>query len=328
MIKSIFIPHAFSPTYFSAAGFSVNLNSEVPSDFVYTAVDSAEMFAAVQNFANKHGIVAPSYVLCDKQKAYAKFVTAGFTTLDTVSVKTRADLENFPHDKVILKPNVSFNTSSHGLTLDSVMYCVRDKAELLLQLDVLGAFEGSTVTSEPFIAQQVADGDGDEYTALIASGAVNGAGVTWHLPPLELNTYFKDKVRKVKSVWSEDNNTSEVLHLRDHIDALLAAENAKNCFYQLQFLRAGNSWVPHDFQYRMTYYAHDYLGSPHLNSPYIDYKNAMVKYAYDTSTEKPVLPTNFGLSFQPTAKPFGPPIEKTFITGQSKSEVLSKLGAM
>ena len=138
-------------------------------------------------------------------------------------------------------------------TLDAAMYCVRTKAELLAQLDALGAFVGSLTTDEPFIAQQVADGNEDKYAALILSGVVNGQGEIWHCPSLELNTYFKDKVRKVQSVWSEENNTEETAALQSCVDALLSAENTKNCFYQMQFLRAGGMWVPHDFQFRMTY---------------------------------------------------------------------------
>ena len=180
------------------------------------------------------------------------------------------------------------------------------------------SFVGSLTTDEPFIAQQVADGNEDKYAALILSGVVNGQGEIWHCPSLELNTYFKDKVRKVQSVWSEENNTEETAALQSCVDALLSAENTKNCFYQMQFLRAGGMWVPHDFQFRMTYYVNGYL----IRTPYAFYREALIKYAFDAANEKPALPRSFGLHFYPDPVDGRPPV-KNFVHRNSKADVLA-----
>lgn len=326
MTKSVYIPLK-QPDFsegFRTAGVEVNRDPVVYSDFVYTSSDTLEHFTELQEFARAHGITIPNYDLCDKQKAQAKFAAAGFTTLDTVAVITRADLENFPHNLVILKPTVSFNGSSASYVLNSAMYRVEEKTKLLEQLDALDAFSGTLTADEPFIAQQVADGTDDTYAAVILSGAVNGQGSVWHCPPIELTHHFKNRRRNVKSVWDNSNTTDEMAALQTCVENLLSAENSKNCFYQLQFLRVGNNWVPHDFQFRFMYYVNLYLGK----SPYVWYKTSMIQYAFDMATDKPSLPTTFGLKVTDNNIFTHFPPKKEFITGASKAEVLSALESM
>lgn len=325
MEKTIFIPHDMHNADFLKAGYALNFDAAVKSDFVYSMQDTLASFDSIEAYGIRHGISTPSRSLCDKGAAHSKFLAAGFVTLDTVLVNSRDDIQNFDKPLAIVKPTVSANMFSGSHKLDSIMYRVLPIAELLSLADELGAFdEGEAI--DPFILQQAADGSSDNYEALILSGAVNGQGNVWHFAPIVLDTYFKDKVRKVKSVWSSDNVTDYIQELQGNVERLLSAENSKNCFYQLQFLRSGQHWVPHDFQFRFTYYTQYYLGS----SPYADLKAAMIKYAFDGDTETPDMPMHFGLKVTPLPPPLPHtlPPKKQFIAAASKAEVLELLGAM
>lgn len=325
MTKTVFIPHEMQNVDFLRAGYALNFDPAVKSDFVYSMQDSLASFDAVEAYGIRHGVATRSRSLCDKGAAYNKFLAAGFVPLDTVLVNSRDDIENFGKSPAILKPTVSADMFSGGHKLDSIMYRVLPTAELLSLADGLGAFnDGEAV--DPFILQQAADGSSDNYEALILSGAVNGQGNVWHFAPITLDTYFKDKVRKVKSVWSSDNTTDYIQELQANIERLLSAENSKNCFYQLQFLRSGQNWAPHDFQFRFTYYAQYYLGM----SPYADFKTAMIKYAFDGSTEKPNMPMHFGLKVTPASPPAPTtmPPKKHFIAAASSAEVREILEGM
>lgn len=326
MNKSIYMPakqHLFAEG-FRNAGLEVSHDPAAYSDFVYTTADTAALHTELQTFGAQHGIAVPNYELCDKGKAPAKFAAAGFAVLDTVNVLTRSALEEFPHDTVILKPAVACTGSARGHTLDSAIYRVVAKETLLAQLDALGAFTGTLLVDEPCIVQQVADGSDDSYDALILHGAVNGNGEVWHCPPIEISSHFKNRLRNAKTVWDNSNATDETAALQAYVENLLSAENSKNCFYHLQFLRVSNNWVPHDFQFRFVYFVNFYLGG----SPYADYKTALIRYAFDLAADKPVLPAAFGLKLTASNPSVPDMVLKDFVTGASKAEVLGLLENM
>jgi hypothetical protein len=158
----------------------------------------------------------------------------------------------------------------------------------------------------------------DNFKALILSGVINGAGNAWHFAPIELSQQFNDTGRNAKTVWSAENNTTETAQLQQCIENLLAASGSVNCFYHLQFLQSNGAWVPHDFQYRMTYYVDfclEKLG-------FTQYKIDPIKFAFDQSAQTPEQPKSFGL------KLFAPRMgidKKQFVEGTSKAEVLAKL---
>lgn len=307
---------------FTAAGLPPNINLDVKSKYVYTATDSLEAFKSVCSYGFRHGVNVPDYSLVDKSTNFAKFFNAGFSLLATITVHNREDLVAFPFERFILKPAVSANNRAIGNPLAAALYTIKTKAELFGILDGLNAFnDPSTLLNFPIIAQQVAEGDGVNFKALILSGAVNGAGSVWHHAPIELDTQYNDTGRNAKTVWSPENNTTETAQLQQRVELLLAAAGSVNCFYQLQFLRSGEAWVPHDFQYRMTYYVD--FGLEKLG--FTQHKIDAIKFAFDQSVATPEQPQSFGLNL------IGPKIRlgvKQFVGGASKAEVLAKLEAM
>ena len=307
---------------FATAGLPPNTEPEVKSEYVYTATDSPAAFADMRNYGLRHGINVPDYSLADKAAAPSKFTAAGFSLMVTTTVNIREDLSEFPFNRVILKPAISVNGRAFGHPLATALYTIKTKAELLNILDELAAFsDPSLLANNPIIAQQVADGDGDNFEALILSGAVNGAGDIWHLAPIELSQQYNDTGRNAKTVWSPENNTAETAQLQQCVERLLANVGSVNCFYQLQFLRSNGAWVPHDFQYRMTYYVD--FGLEKLG--FVQHKVDVIKFAFDQSTQKPEQPRSFGLKLR---APKTSRDTKEFVEGANKAEVLAKLEAM
>jgi hypothetical protein len=291
----------------------------VPSKYVYTSFDTQESFDDLSAYGAFHSVAVPDFSLCDKSIAPQKFEAAGFTTLATRRVTNSTDIEDFAFDRVILKPAVSSDTYSAG-QLAPALYKIYSKAQAVAELNALGAFSTPAVLqSEPIIVQQVSDGDGDKFDALILSGCVNGAGNVWHFSPLVLETRFNEVGRYVRSTWAAENDTAETADLQNKVSTLLAGN--KNCFYHLQFLKSNGAWVPHDFQFRTTYYTEDGLAQ----TEHLAFKQDIIKFTYDRSTDKPALPCAFGLYFFKLADGFS---HSNFIAGNSRSEVLSQLNPL
>lgn len=316
----IYCPTPFiERTQLEAAGLQLNPHAHVPSKYVYTSFDTQESFDDLRAYGAFHGVAVPDFSLCDKSTAPQKFEAAGFTTLATRQVTSSADIEEFAFDRVILKPAVSSDTYSVG-QLAPALYKIYTKAQAVAELNALGAFSTPAVLqSEPIIIQQVSDGDGDKFDALILSGCVNGTGDVWHFSPLVLATKFNETGRYVRSTWAAENDTAETAELQNKVSTLLAGN--KNCFYHLQFLKANGVWVPHDFQFRTTYYTE--YGLTQTN--HLAFKQDIVKFTYDRSTDKPALPRAFGLYFFKLADGLS---FSNFITGSSRSEVLSELSPL
>jgi len=310
----------YSPTAFiersqlAPAGLQLSLHAHIPAAYVYTSSDTQESFANLQAYGRVHGIDVPDFSLCDKSVAPQKFLAAGFPTLATSAVRSKADIEAFAFDRVILKPAVSSDTRSSG-TLAPALYKIFTKAQAVAELDALGFFSDAVAQTEPIVVQQVADGEGDSFDALILSGCINGAGDVWHFSPLCLETKFNEQGRFVRSTWSNENDTDETAELQSKVSTLLAGN--KNCFYHLQFLKAGGVWVPHDFQFRTTYYTEAGLAQ----TGHLGFKQDILKFVYDKSTNKPAMPCAFGLNFFNLRDGFS---FSKFVTGQTRSEVLSK----
>jgi len=315
----------YSPTPFiertqlAALGLQFNPHAHIPSKYVYTNFDTQDSFDNLRAYGEYHGVAVPDFSICDKNTAQEKFEAAGFTTLATQQVNSLADIESFAFDRVILKPTISSDSYSHG-QLASALYKICTKTQAISALSALGAFSDSTILqSEPIIIQQVADGEGDNFDALILSGCVNGAGDVWHFSPLVLETKFNEQGRFVRSTWSNENDTTETATLQSKVSALLAGN--KNCFYHLQFLKANGVWVPHDFQFRTTYYTEDGL----VQTGYSEFKQDILKFVYDRSTNKPAMPCSFGLNFFRLRDGFS---FSNFVSGTTRSEVLSKTSTL
>jgi len=299
-----------------AAGLQFNPHAPVPSKYVYTSFDTQESFDNLRAYGAFHNVAVPDFSLCDKSTAPQKFEAAGFTTLATRRVTSSTDIEDFAFDRVILKPAVSSDTYSAG-QLAPALYKIYTKAQAVAELNALGAFSTPAVLQlEPIIVQQVSDGEGDKFDALILSGCVNGTGNVWHFSPLVLETKFNETGRYVRSTWAAENDTAETADLQNKVSTLLAGN--KNCFYHLQFLKANGVWVPHDFQFRTTYYTEDGLAQ----TGHLAFKQDIIKFTYDRSTDKPALPCAFGLYFFKLADGLS---HSHFIAGDNRSEVLSQL---
>lgn len=302
-----------------AAGLAFSPYPHVAAKYVYTSSDTQESFDALRAFGVQHGVAVPDFSLCDKGLAPQKFVEAGFDILTTRPIRSKADVEEFPHDRVIVKPAVSSDTKARG-PLAPALYKVVTKAQAVAELDALGVFsDPALLAAEPLIVQQVADGDGDQFEALILSGCVNGAGDVWHFSPLCLETRFNEHGRFVRSTWSPENDTAETAMLQQKVDTLIAGN--KNCFYHLQFLKAGGLWVPHDFQFRTTYYTEYGLAQ----TGYLNFKQDIVKFVYDRSPAKPAMPRSFGLLFC-GFRDFDP--FSSYVSGATRDEVLAALGQL
>ena len=307
---------------FTAAGLTPNIQPTVKSKYVYVATDSAEMLSAADAYSKQHGVEIPNYALVDRALAQPLIAAAGFSLLATATINGRAVLEAFPYDRVILKPAISTNGRALGHPLAPALYSIKTKAELLTILDELSAFSApSLLADNPIIAQQVADGDGENFEALILSGVVNGAGEVWHFAPIELNTQYNDTGRYAKTVWSPENNNPKTAQLQQCVERLLADAGSVNCFYQLQFLRSNGVWVPHDFQYRMTYYVD--FGLEQVG--FVEYKTDIIKFAFDQSAQTPAQSQSFGLKL---STPRTGRDKKEFVQGTNKAEVLAKLGRL
>lgn len=311
----------YSPTAFiersqlAAAGLQLSLHAHIPAAYVYTSSDTQECFDNLQEYGRVYGVDVPDFSLCDKSVAPQKFSAAGFTTLATSPVRSKADIESFAFDRVILKPTVSSDTRSYGQLADA-LYKIFTRAQAIAALDALGFFSDAVVSqAEPVVVQQVADGEGDSFDALILSGCVNGTGDVWHFSPLCLETKFNEQGRFVRSTWSSENDTEETAALQSKVSTLL--DGNKNCFYHLQFLKAGGVWVPHDFQFRTTYYTEDGLAQ----TGHLGFKQDILKFVYDKSTNKPAMPCSFGLNFFSLRDGFS---FSNFVSGETRSEVLAK----
>jgi hypothetical protein len=302
-----------------AAGLQTNIQPHKKSKYVYLTAESDDFLSEVNAYSKHHNVKTPNYTLTNKEVVTQKYIDAGFLTLTTVPVCIREDIVLFPFERVILKPFTSTNGKAIRHPLENALYKIRTKTEMLDILDGLNAFSDPSIfASNPIIVQQVADGDGDNFEALILSGAVNGAGDVWHFAPINLYQQYTDTERNAKTVWSPENNTAETAQLQQRVELLLAAAGSVNCFYQLQFLRSNGAWVPHDFQYRMNYYVN--FGLEELG--FIQHKTDVIKFAFDQSTQTPEQPKSFGL------KLFAPRLgidKKQFVEGASKAEVLANL---
>jgi hypothetical protein len=304
---------------FAAAGLTPNIQPTAKSKYVYVATDSVDMFAAVGAYSKHHNVRTPNYALVDKTLAQPLFGAAGFSLLATAVINNRANLEAFPYERIILKPAISANGQALGHPLAPALYIIKTKAELLTILDELVAFSDPTLlANNPTIVQQVADGDGENFEALILSGVVNGAGDIWHLAPIELSQQYNDTGRYAKTVWSPENSTAETMYLQQCVERLLANAGSVNCFYQLQFLRSGGAWVPHDFQYRMTYYVD--TGLEQLG--FAQHKTDIIRFAFDQSKQQTAQSRSFGLKLRAQRARLD---TKQFVSGANKTEVLAKL---
>ena len=315
----------YSPTAFiersqlASVDLQLSLHAHIPAAYVYTSSDTQESFENLQEYGRVHSVNIPDFSLCNKGVAQQKFLEAGFTTLATIPVLSQADIEAFAFDRIILKPTVSSDTSSYG-TLASVLYKICTKEQAIANLNTLNFFSNSAISqSEPIIVQQVADGENENFDALILSGCINGVGDVWHFSPIVLETKFNEQGRFVRSTWSNENNTDETTVLQSKVSTLLAGN--KNCFYHLQFLKANGTWVPHDFQFRTTYYTEDGL----VQTGYSAFKQDILKFVYDRSTNKPAMPCSFGLNFFRLSDGFS---FSNFVSGTTRSEVLSKTSTL
>ena len=320
-LETIYIipPTANKKESFSISGFQTNIQPHIASKYVYLAAESEALVFQTIEYSKHHGIKIPDFTLINKENVTQKYINAGFSTLLTLQINSREDIVSFPFEKVILKPAVSINSSAPYNPLTSALYLIKTKTELLNILDGLGTFsDPSILANNPIIAQQVADGDGDNFEALILSGVVNGAGNVWHFAPIELSQQFNDTGRNAKTVWSAENNTTETAQLQQRIENLLATAGSVNCFYQLQFLRSNGAWVPHDFQYRMTYYVD--FGLEKLG--FTQHKVDAIKFAFDQSAQTPEQPKSFGLKLFAPRRGIS---RKQFVEGATKAEVLAKL---
>ena len=320
-LESVYIIPAINneEEIFLAAGLRTNIQPHRKSKYVYLSAESDSLLFEIAEYSKFHGVKTPNFTLVNKETVTQKYIDAGFPTLLTTLVRTRGDIVSFPFEKIILKPLTATNSQSIGHPLETALYIIKTKTELLNILDGLGAFNDPNIlANKPIIAQQVADSNGDNFDALILSGAVNGTGDVWHFAPIELATQYNDTGRLAKTVWSAENNTSETAQLQQCAERLLANTGSVNCFYQIQFLRSNGVWTPHDFQYRMTYYMS--FGLEPLG--YSQHKVDAIKFTFDQSTQKPPQPTSFGLSHR------SPRVGKfisNFVEGASKAEVLAKL---
>jgi hypothetical protein len=307
----------FNRSLFVEAGLQINMHPKHKSKYVYVIKEDIDMLEDLVAYGDAHGIKVPDYGLCDKSKNSDKFLAAGFTVLATQEVRARADIENFVPNRVMLKPSVACNNRAKEHPLTSALYLIRTKTELLALLDTLGAFSDPSILEQnPVVIQQVADGAGDNFDALILSGGINGAGDFWHFSPINLKTQYNDNERNAQTVWSPENNTAETQQLQAKIEFLLGGNT--NCFYQLQFLRVGNAWVPHDFQYRMTYYVD--MGLERTGNK--QHKIDIIKFVFDMSTATFAQPVSIGLSL---VAPHKGQKNMRFVSGADKAEVLAKL---
>lgn len=311
----------YSPTAFiersqlAPAGLQLSLHAHIPAAYVYAHSDTPACFNSLREFGRVHGVAVPNFSLCDKSVAPQKFLEAGFTTLATRTVRSKEDVEAFGFDRVILKPAISSDARSYGALADA-LYKIFTRAQAVAALDALGFFSDAAVAqTEPIVIQQVADGEGDSFDALILSGCVNGTGDVWHFSPLCLETKFNEQGRFVRSTWSNENDTEETAALQSKVSTLL--DGNKNCFYHLQFLKAGGVWVPHDFQFRTTYYTEAGL----VQTGHLGFKQDILKFVYDKSTNKPAMPCSFGLNFFSLRDGFS---FSKFVSGETRSEVLAK----
>jgi hypothetical protein len=324
-LETVYIipPSSNKETIFLASGLQTNIQPYIKSKYVYVSSESDALIFEINEYSKHHDVKIPNFTLINKETVTQKYIDAGFSTLLTLPIYNRADIFSFPFEKIILKPSVSFNSGvPYNHPFKSALYIIKTKTELLNILDGLGAFSNPNILADnPVIAQQVADSDGDNFKALILSGVINGAGNAWHFAPIELSQQFNDTGRNAKTVWSAENNTTETAQLQQCIENLLAASGSVNCFYHLQFLQSNGAWVPHDFQYRMTYYVDSGLEKLGFE----EYKIAAIKFAFDKSTQTPEQPKSFGLSL---SAPRSRASKKQFVSGANKAEVLATLESM
>lgn len=313
---------ANTPKSFLNAGLQFNINPLVKSKYVYAVKDTPEIFANVKAYGQHHNIDVPDFSLGDKQSVQDKYIAAGFSTLPTVGIATRQDLIELPYEMLLIKPTVSCGGLTLNYPFGELLYCIKTKEDLLTALDNWAVFNDTqTLKDYPVIAQKAVLPNGGNYQALILSGGVNGAGDFWHFSPILLSQQFNDGNRNAKTVWASENNTEETLQLQGKVEALVTTAGSRNCFYQLQFLLDDGVWLPHDFQYRMNYYVD--FGLERLG--YAQHKVAALKFVFDKSNEKPAQPAAFGLDL---ISPRTDQMKTTFVSANSKSEVLAKLGLL
>jgi hypothetical protein len=302
------------------AGFAINIDETTPSRYVYCPVDHEYAQQKAQAYAARFSLPALDFSLNNKILQLPKFSAAGFTLLKTTAFRHREDLTSFPHQKVILKPAAGMNTEAAG-PFARFMYRVETRDALDRMLQEAHAFDDpGTLLEMNAVIQQAADSyDGaDNYKALILTGAINGSGDFWHFAPILLDQRFVDGSRYAKSVHSEELLTDGIGRQRELLERLLAESGAKNCFYQMQFLKLGDDWAPHDFQYRMSYYVTD--GLEELG--FSQHKVSIVKFVYDRAQEKQALPSPLGICIAHTR---GGEVSKKFVRGSTVEEVRSQL---
>lgn len=317
--NSVFLATPFSNRRgFIDAGVPVNIHPHVRSKYVYAAQDSRGCANLLAAYGAAHGINVPNYELTDKTKNGQRFVDAGFHTLPTICVFCKNDLVSFPYERVILKPAISCGTSGKDYFFGDALYKSATKEDAINALEKFNVFDtDDTLQKFPIVAQKVADGTGDNYNALILSGAVNGAGEIWHFSPIVLDTQFNDTYRNVQSTWAYENNTDETQDLQAKVETFIAGNT--NCFYQLQFLRSSGNWVPHDFQFRMTYFV-DYG----LNATgHHQHKADIIKFTFDQSNAKPVQPAALALDL---LGPRGFTEQRRFTSGATRAEAVAARG--
>lgn len=198
----------------------------------------------LEAIAIANGKYCPPSSPLKKSIIYETFKALGEEEIPTVLVNSVSDIEQFPYDKVFLKPNVF----AGGLVANSIEY---GNLYATITKDQAIAYFPNHKTGDGLVIQPSLVKEDGSIDGFICSGAVNGSGQI-HFNRMVNPTNHVDLgiIRTVRKSMSPEIE-SEARRLASKY---IEHHNIRNTVFACQFIRVNNKLLVNDFQYRFAYF--------------------------------------------------------------------------
>lgn len=226
----------------------------------------------LEELAISHGKYCPPANPLKKSVIYETFNSLGEAVIPTSVVNSVSDIEQFPYEKVFLKPNIF----AGGLVSNAIeygnLYATITKEQAI-------AYFPNHKTGEGLVIQPSFVNEDGSIDGLICTGAVNGSGQI-HFNRMVNPTNHVDFgiIRTVRKGMSPEIEGEA----RRLASKYIEYHNIKNTVFACQFLVVNNKLLVNDFQYRLAYFE---LKVIPVRWP--EYLSERYKFAFDIIPEVP-----------------------------------------
>lgn len=248
------------------------------ADFILTPEFESGCYHSEKHAISNGKYHAP-YKALRKLDLYNSFKEMGFDGIPTVRVTSSSDIENFPYERLFLKPNVY---TGGFISESEYLYKPITKEAAISYLP-------NHNTGDGLVVQPCFMNEDNETELLIITGVVNSSG------SIHFTKSIESKHRAVDGIiYAVRGNVSYELDekARELTSKYIEYQKIKNTVFSLQFLKVEGKILPMDFQYRLNYWERHVIPKR-----FTDYTKNLYKYAFDVISGVPADPTAM-LSFQ------------------------------